>query len=109
MNVAFSRDQTEKVYVQHRMLEHGAEIWQWLEEGAHFFVCGDAKRMAVDVDRALREIVCSLGGVANGFPREDGFDIVVNGRANQPGCEETAAAMGWSIRTTRSAWRPATC
>lgn len=56
-DTAFSRDQAQKIYVQHRMLENGAEIWKWLEEGAHFFVCGDASRMAKDVDAALLSIV----------------------------------------------------
>ncbi|MBV9064876.1 MAG: sulfite reductase subunit alpha, partial [Methylobacteriaceae bacterium] len=58
---AFSRDQEEKVYVQHRMQEKAAELWQWLEEGAHFYVCGDAKRMAKDVEAALVEIVAAHG------------------------------------------------
>jgi sulfite reductase (NADPH) flavoprotein alpha-component len=61
LSTAFSRDQTEKIYVQNRMLEEGAELWKWLEEGAHFYVCGDASRMAKDVDNALHEI-CVLHG-----------------------------------------------
>jgi sulfite reductase (NADPH) flavoprotein alpha-component len=56
-DLAFSRDQAQKVYVQHRMLEHSGEIYAWLEEGAHFYVCGDAARMAKDVDVALHRIV----------------------------------------------------
>jgi sulfite reductase (NADPH) flavoprotein alpha-component len=56
LDVAFSRDSTDKVYVQHRMLQNGAELWSWLEAGAYFYVCGDAKRMAPDVDAALIEI-----------------------------------------------------
>jgi sulfite reductase (NADPH) flavoprotein alpha-component len=62
LDVAFSRDQAEKVYVQHRMREHAAEIWSWLEAGAHFYVCGDASRMAKDVDAALHTIVEQAGG-----------------------------------------------
>jgi sulfite reductase (NADPH) flavoprotein alpha-component len=62
IDCAFSRDQEHKVYVQHRMRENGPEIWKWLEEGAHFFVCGDAKRMAKDVDAALRGIIETEGG-----------------------------------------------
>ncbi len=62
LDLAFSRDQAEKVYVQSRMLEHARELWAWLEEGAHFYVCGDAKRMAKDVDAALREVVQRGGG-----------------------------------------------
>lgn len=61
LDVAFSRDRAEKVYVQHRMLEAGAELWRWLQEGAHFYVCGDARRMAVDVDAALQQIVAQHG------------------------------------------------
>jgi sulfite reductase (NADPH) flavoprotein alpha-component len=62
IDTAFSRDQAHKIYVQHRMLESSAEIWKWLEEGAHFYVCGDAKRMAKDVDAALNQIVQQEGG-----------------------------------------------
>uniref|UniRef100_UPI002453D3C6 diflavin oxidoreductase n=1 Tax=Nocardia abscessus TaxID=120957 RepID=UPI002453D3C6 len=56
LDLAFSRDQRERIYVQHRMIEHGAELWSWLREGAHFYVCGDASRMAKDVDEALLRI-----------------------------------------------------
>ena len=63
IDFAFSRDQAEKVYVQDRMMASGAEIWKWMDaEGAHFFVCGDARRMAKDVDAALRKIVQEQGG-----------------------------------------------
>lgn len=63
LSTAFSRDRAEKVYVQNRMLEEGAELWRWLEEGAHFYVCGDASRMAKDVDAALHEICVRHGGL----------------------------------------------
>lgn len=63
LSLAFSRDQDEKIYVQDRMREHGAELWQWLSEGAYFFVCGDAKRMASDVDRALHEVIADHGAM----------------------------------------------
>ncbi|WP_060509090.1 bifunctional nitrate reductase/sulfite reductase flavoprotein subunit alpha [Pseudomonas sp. NBRC 111124] len=63
LDTAFSRDQAEKIYVQQRMLEQGAQLWQWLEAGAYFYVCGDAQRMAKDVDAALREIIAVHGGV----------------------------------------------
>lgn len=53
LDVAFSRDQQEKVYVQHRILEHSAQVWQWLQDGAYIYVCGDATRMAKDVHEAL--------------------------------------------------------
>jgi len=61
LDTAFSRDQTTKVYVQHRMIEQAAEIWAWLQAGAHFYVCGDARRMALDVDHALHQIVAEQG------------------------------------------------
>jgi len=57
LDVAFSRDQKQKVYVQHRMLDRSRDLWAWLEEGAHFYVCGDASRMAHDVHHALLEII----------------------------------------------------
>jgi sulfite reductase (NADPH) flavoprotein alpha-component len=61
LDVAFSRDQRSKIYVQDRMREHGAHLWSWLADGAHFYVCGDAGRMARDVDAALRDIVAQHG------------------------------------------------
>ena len=57
LDLAFSRDQAEKIYVQDRMLENGAELYDWLEQGGYFFVCGDAYRMAKDVDQALHDVV----------------------------------------------------
>ena len=57
LDLAFSRDQAEKIYVQDRMLEHGAELYAWLEQGGYFFVCGDAYRMAKDVDQALHDVI----------------------------------------------------
>lgn len=62
LHTAFSRDQAEKVYVQHRMLEQAAELYNWLEQGAYFYVCGDASRMAKDVDAALHQVVEKAGG-----------------------------------------------
>ncbi len=62
LSTAWSRDQAEKIYVQHKMLESGAELWAWLEQGAIFYVCGDASRMALDVDRALHAIIEKEGG-----------------------------------------------
>jgi len=64
LDTAFSRDQRQKVYVQDRMREHGPELWRWLQDGAHFYVCGDASRMAKDVDRALRDIAVTHGGLS---------------------------------------------
>ena len=62
MSVAFSRDQAEKIYVQHRLLEAGAEVYQWLQTGAHLYVCGDMHGMAKDVHQALLEIAVQQGG-----------------------------------------------
>jgi sulfite reductase (NADPH) flavoprotein alpha-component len=62
LDLAFSRDQAEKVYVQTRMLENATELWQWLEAGGHFYVCGDASRMARDVDAALHQVIETAGG-----------------------------------------------
>ena len=62
LDLAFSRDQEEKIYVQHQMEERGADLWQWLEAGASFYVCGDASRMAKDVDACLHRIVEKHGG-----------------------------------------------
>ncbi|MBQ0852837.1 bifunctional nitrate reductase/sulfite reductase flavoprotein subunit alpha [Streptomyces sp. BH-SS-21] len=64
LDTAFSRDQRAKVYVQDRLREHGPELWSWLQGGARFYVCGDASRMAKDVDRALRDIAVTHGGLA---------------------------------------------
>src|SRR5690606_30117318 len=57
LEVAFSRDTEEKVYVQHRLLEHAAELYAWIEEGAHIYICGDEKHMAHDVHQALVHII----------------------------------------------------
>lgn len=62
LDTAFSRDQAERVYVQHRMRESARELYAWLEEGAHVYVCGDASQMAKDVDVALRHIVAEQSG-----------------------------------------------
>ncbi|GAB3458823.1 bifunctional nitrate reductase/sulfite reductase flavoprotein subunit alpha [Kineococcus endophyticus] len=64
LSLAFSRDQPEKVYVQDRMRRQGRELWRWIDEGAHLYVCGDAARMARDVDRALRDVVAEHGGMS---------------------------------------------
>jgi sulfite reductase (NADPH) flavoprotein alpha-component len=62
LDLAWSRDQQAKVYVQQRMLEKARELFAWLEAGAHFYVCGDASRMARDVDAALHNIIAGCGG-----------------------------------------------
>ncbi|GGQ83810.1 bifunctional nitrate reductase/sulfite reductase flavoprotein subunit alpha [Streptomyces asoensis] len=64
LDTAFSRDQRAKVYVQDRIREHGSQLWSWLREGAHFYVCGDASRMAKDVDLALRQVAVLHGGLS---------------------------------------------
>ncbi len=64
LDTAFSRDQAHKVYVQHRMLENARELWSWLANGAYFYVCGDAKRMAKDVHLALIQIAQQEGGMS---------------------------------------------
>ncbi len=63
LSLAWSRDTGQKFYVQDRMRETGRELWAWLQEGAHFYICGDAKRMAKDVERALADIACAHGGM----------------------------------------------
>ncbi|MSU19219.1 MAG: sulfite reductase subunit alpha [Lacunisphaera sp.] len=63
VDLAFSRDQARKVYVQDRMREAAAELWSWIKGGAHFYVCGDAHRMAKDVDLALHQIISEQGGL----------------------------------------------
>ena len=63
LSLAFSRDQAQKVYVQDRIREHGAELWRWLQDGARLYICGDASHMAKDVDLALRQIAHTHGGL----------------------------------------------
>ena len=62
LDVAWSRDQEEKIYVQHRLLEHAKEVFDWLELGGAFYVCGDAARMAKDVDAALHQVIQTAAG-----------------------------------------------
>jgi len=64
LDLAFSRDQADRVYVQHKMLDYGADVWRWLDEGAHFYVCGDAARMAKDVDATLTAIIRRYGSMS---------------------------------------------
>lgn len=70
LDLAFSRDQAEKIYVQDRMLENGAELYAWLEQGGYFFVCGDAYRMAKDVDQALHDVIRIHGNKSAGEAAE---------------------------------------
>jgi len=70
LDTAFSRDQEHKVYVQDRMVECGAELWRWLNDGASLYVCGDASRMAKDVDAALHRVVETHGNLSADGARE---------------------------------------
>ncbi len=70
MDVAFSRDAPEKVYVQHRLHEQSKELYRWIEEGAHVYVCGDAQRMAKDVNQALQDIIAKEGSMSEDAARE---------------------------------------
>ena len=63
MDVAFSRDQPAKLYVQHRLWERRADLWAWIQDGARLYVCGDEKQMAKDVDAMLRRIAADRGGL----------------------------------------------
>ncbi len=73
LDLAFSRDQEQKIYVQHRMLENSKELYGWLEEGACFYVCGDAQRMAKDVHQALLEVIAREGGKTDPQEYVDGL------------------------------------
>ncbi|KWQ71983.1 hypothetical protein Y096_19650 [Salmonella enterica subsp. enterica serovar Tennessee] len=63
IDLAWSRDQKEKIYVQDKLREQGAELWRWINDGAHIYVCGDARRMAADVEKALLEVIAEFGGM----------------------------------------------
>ena len=80
LTTAFSRDQERKLYVQHRMMEHAGDIWDWLKKGAHFYVCGDAKRMASDVDKALKQIVAEQGKLSPDQVKTFMADLTKSGR-----------------------------
>ncbi|MGP4054279.1 molybdopterin-dependent oxidoreductase [Mycobacterium sp. 4D054] len=80
LELAFSRDQAKRVYVQHKMLDQGAELWRWLDDGAHFYVCGDATRMARDVDDALTEIIRTHGRMKGEAAREYKREMVAEKR-----------------------------
>ena len=80
LDVAFSRDQRQKIYVQDRMIEHGAQVWRWLEEGAHLYVCGDATRMAKDVDATIATIAQQHGGLSEDEAVEYKQRLTADGR-----------------------------
>ena len=79
LDLAFSRDQADKIYVQHRMLERGRDLYAWLQDGAYVYVCGDAGRMAADVHEALIAIVSKEGGKT----RETAVEYVENLQSNK--------------------------
>jgi len=70
LDTAFSRDQADKLYVQHLLLQHGAEVFAWLQQGAHLYVCGDARHMAEDVQKALLQLVESHGALSGDAARQ---------------------------------------
>ena len=70
LDLAFSRDQKEKIYVQHKMLESSKQFFNWLEDGAHIYVCGDAKFMAKDVDKTIHNIIQSESGREQDYAKE---------------------------------------
>lgn len=80
LSTAFSRDQDERVYVQHRLLQEAEVVWQWLERGAHLYVCGDAAKMAVDVDRALHQAIQIAGGLSHEAATQYVRDMSKSGR-----------------------------
>jgi sulfite reductase (NADPH) flavoprotein alpha-component len=80
LDTAFSRDQGRKVYVQDRMAENAEDLWRWLRDGAHFYVCGDATRMAKDVDAALRRIAMSEGALSEAQARDWIVSLARQGR-----------------------------
>jgi sulfite reductase (NADPH) flavoprotein alpha-component len=80
LDLAFSRDQAEKFYVQHRMREHAAELYAWIMDGAHVYVCGDASRMARDVDAALAHIIAKQGAMGIGEAKAQLAELARSGR-----------------------------
>ncbi len=80
LSLAWSRDSEAKTYVHHKMIEEGEELWDWLYDGAHFYVCGDARNMASDVERALVEIVAIYGNRDEEAAREYVANLKVTGR-----------------------------
>ncbi|MGH3726330.1 MAG: molybdopterin-dependent oxidoreductase [Mycobacterium sp.] len=80
LDLAFSRDQKKRVYVQHKMIDNGAELWSWLQDGAHLYVCGDASRMAKDVDTALTKIIETHGRLSPEQAHDYKRELVANKR-----------------------------
>ena len=80
LSTAWSRDSTKKIYVQDRMLEAGPELWSWLKSGAHFYVCGDAKRMAKDVEAAVANIAEAHGHMSAAGAKDFVAELKAAGR-----------------------------
>ncbi|MBA0047243.1 bifunctional nitrate reductase/sulfite reductase flavoprotein subunit alpha [Mycobacteroides sp. LB1] len=80
LELAFSRDQKKRIYVQHKMIDRGAEVWAWLQDGAHLYVCGDASKMAKDVDTALTTIIETHGRLSPEHARDYKRELVANKR-----------------------------
>jgi sulfite reductase (NADPH) flavoprotein alpha-component len=80
LDLAFSRDQPDRIYVQHKMSDYGADVWRWLEDGAHFYVCGDATSMAKDVDDALTAVIRTHGGLSGDAAHEYKRELVATKR-----------------------------
>lgn len=80
LDTAFSRDGARKIYVQDRMRENAGELWAWLERGAYFYVCGDAARMAADVDRALHEVIVGAGAMDESAAKAFVQDMIASKR-----------------------------
>jgi NADPH-dependent sulfite reductase flavoprotein alpha-component len=80
MDLAFSRDQADRIYVQHKMLDYGADVWRWLDDGAHLYVCGDASRMAKDVDVALTAIIRRHGSMSEEHAHDYKRELVASKR-----------------------------
>jgi sulfite reductase (NADPH) flavoprotein alpha-component len=80
IDLAFSRDQPEKIYVQDRMWQQRQDLWAWLQDGAHFYVCGDANQMAKDVDQTLTRIAIEVGGLSDDNARAWLLDMTKSGR-----------------------------
>ena len=80
LDLAFSRDQPKRIYVQHKMGDYGADVWRWLDDGAHFYVCGDATRMARDVDDTLTDIIRTHGKMSSDAARDYKREMVAEKR-----------------------------
>lgn len=80
LSLAWSRDGSQKVYVQDRMRQDAAEVWRWLQQGTHFYICGDAKRMAKDVETALADIIAGEGQMSIAAARDYIADLKASGR-----------------------------